>query len=425
MNPIKPLLLSASDLGGGAAIAAYRLHQGLTQLGIESQMLVQEKLSDDHRVVTSQTKLGKGWAKIAPSIDRLLLQRYPHRDRTTYSLQWLPNNLVERVINLKPNILNLHWVCESFLRIEDLARLQQVLQVPIVWTLHDMWPFTGGCHYSFDCDRYQQKCGTCPQLHSNKENDLSHWIWQRKIRTWPNLNMAIVAPSKWLAEQARQSMFMHLPIHHIPYGIDTNAYRPIDQSQCRSVLGVPEHKKILLFGAHSLSEPRKGGDLLIAALQAIPASLKQDLCLLTLGDGGAEIAQAVGIANLSLGYASGDRLKAVVYNAADLVLVPTRADNLPLVLQESLACGTPMVSFRVGGVSDLVRPGITGALAAPNNALDFRDRIMELLDNPDQLAQMATNCRQIALKEYPLHQQTQQYINLFRSLQVNNRSEKI
>jgi glycosyltransferase involved in cell wall biosynthesis len=417
MSLINPLILSTSDLGGGAAISAYRLQQGLTQIGLNPRMLVRKKLGHDRNVLTGQTKLSKGWGKIAPVLDRLLLQWYPQRDRTTYSLQWLPSNLVNQIISLNPNILNLHWVCEGFLRIEDLAKLQQKLQIPLVWTLHDMWPFTGGCHYSMNCDRYQsQRCGACPQLHSRKERDLSRWVWQRKARAWQDLNLSIICPSQWLAEQAKQSIFADLPIHHIPHGIDLDAYRPIDPHQCRHVLGIPAHHKVLLFGAHSLSDHRKGADLLITALEALPESLKQELYLLTLGEGGAEIAQTVGIAHLSLGYASGDRLKAVVYGAADLLVMPTRADNFPLVLQESLACGTPMVSFWVGGVPELVRPGITGALAEPEQALDFRDRIVDLLGNPTQLAQMATNCRQIAIAEYSLPQQAQQYSSLFKQL---------
>jgi glycosyltransferase involved in cell wall biosynthesis len=214
-------------------------------------------------------------------------------------------------------------------------------------------------------------------------------------------------------------MLNRFPIHHIPNGIDTEAYQPLDPKQCRSLLGIPTDKKVLMFGAENLNNARKGGDLLLKALQSLPESLKAETVLLTLGNGGEAILEAVGMPNLNLGYVSSDRLKAIAYSAADLFIFPTRADNLPLVLQESMACGTPMVSFKVGGVLDLVRPGVTGYLAQPEDPQDFSSGIMQLLEDKHLRESMRQTCRAIALEEYPVELQAQRYIQLYRQVLQN------
>ena len=214
-------------------------------------------------------------------------------------------------------------------------------------------------------------------------------------------------------------MLSCLPIHHIPYGIDTEAYQPLDPEQSRERLGIPLHKKVLMFGAARLTDPRKGGDLLLKALSSLPASLKAETVLLIIGNDGEAIAEAAGIASLNLGYVSSDRLKSIAYSAADLFIFPTRADNLPLVLQESMACGTPMVSFKVGGVPDLVRPGITGYLATPEDVFDFCNGIVELLEDQNLRSRMSQQCRAIALDEYPLQLQAKRYVKLYRQILQN------
>ena len=164
---------------------------------------------------------------------------------------------------------------------------------------------------------------------------------------------------------------------------------------------------------------RKGGDLLVKALESLPAALKAETVLLLLGEGGEAIAEAVGIPVLNLGYVSSDQLKAIAYCAADLFILPTRADNLPLGLLESMACGTPPVSFRVGGVPELVRPGITGYLAEPGDAHDLSNGILQLLEDEALRQALSQQCRMIALKEYPLELQVQRYLELYRQVLAN------
>jgi glycosyltransferase involved in cell wall biosynthesis len=281
-----------------------------------------------------------------------------------------------------------------------------------------MWSFTGHCAYSYDCDRWKIGCGKCPypEAYPAIQRDNTHLEWTLKNWVYERSHLTIVTPSRWLAEQAQLSMLSRFPIHHIPNGVKTNLYQPLDPEQCKAVLGIPVTKRVLMFGAEILGDLRKGADLLLKVLQGLPQSLKSEVLLLTFGKSGDEITKAADMEVFNLGYIGGDRMKAIAYSAADLFLFPTRADNLPLVLQESMACGTPMVSFKVGGVPDLVRPGVTGYLANPEDIKDFQDGILELLEDPDLRAQMGQNCREIALQEYSLALQTQRYIELYQQI---------
>ena len=214
-------------------------------------------------------------------------------------------------------------------------------------------------------------------------------------------------------------MLNRFPIHHIPNGIDTNSYQPLDKLLCKEILGISKYKKVLLFGAESLKDSRKGGDLLVKSLQILPESLKSETIILTLGNGGESITSDLGMQVISLGYISSDRLKSLAFSAADLFIFPTRADNLPLVLQESMACGTPMVSFDIGGVSDLVRHNITGYLAKSEDTQDFSNSIVKLLED-DQLRQtMNENCRAIAISEYALELQAKRYVELYKNIKLS------
>jgi glycosyltransferase involved in cell wall biosynthesis len=211
-------------------------------------------------------------------------------------------------------------------------------------------------------------------------------------------------------------MLNRFPTYHIPNGIDTNSYQPLDRLLCKAVLAIPRNKRVLLFGADSLKDQRKGGDLLLKTLQQLPRFLKSETVLLTFGNGGETIASELGMQTINLGYINSDRLKSIAYSAADLFIFPTRADNLPLVLQESMACGTPMVSFDIGGVPDLVRHMVTGYLAKSEDAKDFCKGIVMLLED-DQLRQtMSVNCRAIALAEYSLKLQAKRYIELYKKI---------
>jgi glycosyltransferase involved in cell wall biosynthesis len=404
------LHINQSDVGGGAGIAGYRLHEGLLAQGINSQLLVGASKTSSNRVAT------------VPKTKRRLenqLYRFTGRFGLNYINLLSTFDISQHSFYQQADILNFHNLHTNYFNYLAIPAL--TTSKPAVFTLHDMWSFTGHCAYSYDCDRWKIGCGKCPYLNTYPaiSRDNTRLEWQLKNWVYSRSPLSIVTPSNWLTEQAKQSMLAHFPIHHIPYGIDTEAYQPLEPEKCRSLLGILPNQKVLMFGSQSLQDTRKGSDLLIKALQLLPESLKAETVLITIGDAGEAITESVGMLHLNFGYINSDRLKSMVYSAADLFIFPTRADNLPLVLQESMACGTPIVSFKIGGVPDLVRPGVTGYLALPEDAQELCNGIVQLLEDHQQRHLMGQNCRKIILKEYPMELQAQRYIELYRQLDKN------
>jgi glycosyltransferase involved in cell wall biosynthesis len=409
---MKILQINFSDFasGGGGAIAMYRLYLGLKRAGVDCKILSGLKTLDsaDSLEIPRSRRLESGIRRLTAKIglnDIHCLSSFKIREISSY---------------IDADILNFHVIHSGFFSYLAIPSLTETK--PAVFTLHDTWSFTGHCAYSYDCDRWKTGCGKCPypETYPAIQRDNTHLEWTLKHWVYERSNLAIVTPSRWLAEQAHQSMLSRFPIRHIPNGVETDLYRPLDSEQCKSILGIPAGKRVLMFGAEILGDLRKGADLLLKALQSLPSTLKPELLLLTFGNSGDAIAKSADIEVFNLGYIGGDRMKAIAYSAADLFLFPTRADNLPLVLQESMACGTPMVSFKVGGVPDLVRPGVTGYLAEPEDIQDFQKGILELMEDHGLREQMSQNCRAIALQEYSLVLQTQRYIELYKQILDQN-----
>ncbi|MTJ14890.1 glycosyltransferase [Anabaena sp. UHCC 0187] len=420
---MQPLILSSSDIEGGAARATYRLHQGLQTIGIKSQMLVQTKLTDDLSVAASKTHFVRSLAGTRITLDVMPLKNYPRRQKTTFSPQWLPDRITRKVAEIAPNIINLHWINAGYIRIETITKLQP----PLVWTLHDMWAFTGGCHYSQECDRYTESCGACPQLGSSKNSDLSRWIWQRKAKAWVNQNLTIISPSTWLAELAKSSsLFQHSRIEVIPHGMDTQKFKPIDRQIARSILNLPQDKKLVLFGAINPTESRKGQHLLQPALQSLSQSGWQDkLELAIFGANKPEKPIDTGFKAHYLGRFHDDISLALVYSAADVMVVPSTQEAFGQTASESLACGTPVVAFNVTGLKDIVEHQQNGYLAQPYQVEDLARGIAWILEDEERRQKLSYQGRQKVEREYTLEIQARRYASLWNEILSTSNQQPI
>ncbi len=403
---MKTLQINYSDyaFGGGATIAMHRLHVGLTNLGIDSKILSGKKTlkTDDASAIRRNHRLERLLGGVTAKTglnDIQCISSFGIKQDPFYS---------------DAEIVNFHIMHSGYFSYLALPTLSE--GKPLVITLHDMWNFTGHCAYSYDCSKWKSGCGQCPDLgvYPPIERDSTRLEWKLKNWVYEHSDITVIAPSKWLTEQAQQSMLNRFPIHCIPYGLDLKTYQPIDQNDCRSALGIPKNKYVLMFAAFSLEDSRKGGDLLASALRKLPDSLKKNCFLLMIGGGIGS--NDIDIPSLELGYVSNERFKAIAYSAADLFIFPTRADNLPLVLQESMACGTPMITFDVGGVSDLVRSGETGFTADAEDVEGFRDAIVNLLEDSELRLIMRKRCREIAEAEYSLPLQAERYLKVYQEL---------
>jgi len=405
------LQISGTDKTGGAGIAAYRLHQGLQQIGVESQMLVARKTTSDptvHRVSSRLSRWGRLQHRYASKQHSRQLKQNPRRADSAY---WSLNNSsypIADVINtFKSDVVHLHWIGDNYLPIQQLSKIN----APIVWTLHDMLTFTGGCHYAGDCTAYQKGCANCPQLVDGKLNDISHHIMQQKIASWADTPMQIVSPSRWLADCARDSLVLkNKTIDVIPNGIDTTHFKPIDKSSARQAFNLPSDKKLVLFGAFGgTDDPRKGFNYLRDALQLLPQASDVELVVF-----GSKKQQAL---DVSLPVHQVGRLQdevsiALLYSACDVFVLPSMQDNLPNTLLEALACGTPCVGFDAGGISDLIQHQQNGYLAQVQDVGDLVNGIQWVLNQSPS----ATTIHQDIVERFGLSHIAEQYHMLYKSL---------
>lgn len=410
--------LSTTDVSGGAARAAYRLHEGLEGLGINSEMFVRRKKSDDPAVHTFRppSDLPSRLYRVA----RRTWLNYVHKRAVrSRSEQWGPFSVGrtqygEQVAEQSPaaDIANLHWISD-FVDIEAFFRMWKG---PVVWTLHDMNAFTGGCHYSDQCRRYRNACGACPQLGQRTENDLSRAVWTRKREAYAQVEprqFHIVAPSRWLASTARESALLKpFEVSVIPYGLDTERFAPRRPEAVRRALGLSPACKVLAFVAMSTTVKRKGFALLADALSSLNEI--EDLVLLSVGSKKPGLDTAV--THLHLGHIQSDRLLAAVYSAADAFVIPSLEDNLPNTVLESLACGTPVIGFDIGGIPDMVRDGETGYTVPAGDVSALRDAIASVLQADEKRNAMRDRCRKVAVDEYSLDVQARRYADLYTSL---------
>ena len=419
------LLINNSDQEGGAARAALRLQAGLHSQGIDSSMLVQIKSGSSPAVVGPQSSSG---TSSILSGTRLILDKLPLtlsnvKAKSNFSVQWLPDNVSFKIEKMSPDIINLHWINNGFIQIESLAKLKK----PIVWTLHDMWAFTGGCHYSQECDRYQKSCGSCPQLASQKDRDLSRWVWGRKAKAWQNLNLTLVSPSNWLADCAKaSSIFSSYRTEVIPNGIDTTVYKPLDNFFAREVLGLPKDKLLILFGALSAtSDKRKGFHLLQPALKILKGSDQADSMELVIF-GASEPKEPSDLAFKAhyMDTLKDDVSLALIYSAADVFVLPSIQDNLPNTILEALACGLPCVAFNIGGIPDMVQHHWNGVLAEPYSYEQLAEGINWIIEDSERQKSMSKNARESVMSRFTLQHQSKSYISLFQELEIKFNSSK-
>lgn len=409
--------LNHTDAGNGGARAAYRLHRGLGGIGVESQMFVGSKDTQDSNVTEFRPAVDL-WSRLMRRLRREWIQRDfgRHKDQRPDRAEPFADDRTPHsgeVLSQCPNadILNLHSVY-GFI---DHRAFFQAVSRPVVWTLHDMNAFTGGCQYNVGCQRFEDACGRCPQLGSDAENDLSRQVWKRKRTAYQDAiegsQLCVVCPSEWMADEARaSSLFANVPVHVIPNGLDADRFFPRTASGMSTALGIPSDHRIVLFLA-SDTRPRKGFDLLDEALASLSV---ENTTLLSVGGGAPTLSSD--LPHVHAGYVESDLLLSIFFSLADLFVIPSRQDNLPNTVLESMACGTPVVGFDVGGIPDMVRPGETGWLAETGDVRALREDVDQALADDTERFKRGRRCREVVEEEYTLERQARQYRRLYRNM---------
>lgn len=411
------LHLSTHDSTGGAARAAFRLHDGLERNGVASRMHVLFKQSKKNSVCMDRALTNRAYARLRSVSDdwpARLYGEYRERKQAPFSVAWAPDRVLAH-IGAKSDVIHLHWINEGFVRIETLSEMDK----PIVWTLHDSWPFTGGCHIPGTCTKYRLRCGACPALGSNQMLDLSRWVWQRKKRAWDNLNLILVAPSRWMAESARQSSLMQsYPIHVIPHGLNTEVYKPIEARHARQILNLPLDKNILLFGALGGSQDQnKGFNKLVEALEILAQTgATSDTIIAIFGEERPPHPPDLRLPLTYLGRYHDDVALALAYAAADAMVVPSLQESFGQTASEALACGTPVVAFNATGLKDVVDHKENGYLAEPYVSCDLAHGITWVLEDDSRRRRLSERAREKAVHAFSLERQAQKHIELYEDI---------
>ena len=411
---MRPLLISASDARGGAARASNRLHEALVDSGIESRLLVQEKLSDSHLVVGPESKLQKLMALLRPTIDQLPTYLRSPRQSILHSPSFLPFSRINQksISSLKPDIVHLHWVCGGALTIREIGKISQ----PIVWTMHDMWTFSGAEHYTNDASdaRFRRGYSRMNRVDNESGFDVDQWVWKRKKKHWKQ-QMFFVSPSNWLADCARDSALLKgQNIRVIPNALNTNVWKPIEKKVARQILGLPQDSKLVLFGAlGGESQHIKGADLLKKAMHSLVRSSSNLNCQLVIFGQSQPQHHDYPLPAHYMGHKHDDTSLILLYSAADVMLVPSRQESFAQTGTEAQACGCPVVCFDSSGLKDNVEHGKTGYRAEPFIPESFAQGITWVLENTKRYQLLSKNARTRAVSLWSYDVVVPQYLKLY------------
>ncbi|KKP95272.1 MAG: hypothetical protein US25_C0051G0003 [Candidatus Moranbacteria bacterium GW2011_GWE1_36_7] len=405
---MKILFINYWDKTGGAAIAAHRLYRGLLNRGVKVEYLVQHKITDDENVhLVSQP----GYInKIVNKYSEKKINKEKSKLETMFpwSINLNQSNIIRDIKKINPDVVHFHWIGHNLVNIGSFLKINK----PIVWTLHDSWAFTGGCHIPYDCRGYENECGSCPQLKSDKVKDLSSTVLEEKQKTISQVkNITIVCPSKWLTVCAKKSSVLKRnTIYNIPNGLNINVFKEYDSGN-KKRFGFSKNKKIVLFGSvGSLIDENKGAALLLEAIRRLLLT-RNDIELAIFGSEKRNI--EVDCNTIFLGNINDEEELSSIYSCVDVFVAPSKSENLPNTVLESLASGTPVVAFNIGGIPDIITHKFNGYLAKPFDVNDLSDGIGWVLDNKKRLE---SNTSKSIKEKFDIENISETYIKLYNEI---------
>ncbi|MFD2874566.1 glycosyltransferase family 4 protein [Mucilaginibacter ximonensis] len=419
---MKVTLINTSDAGGGAPAACLRLLKALVSQKADARLLVQYKKTHDELVQgIAVNRFTRFIANLNFLRERIPFMLFHAKDKTVnfaFSTADAGVNIREHRLIKEADIIHLHWTNSGFLSITDLKALVNTGK-PVVWTLHDMWAFTGGCHYAGYCEGFLKQCGNCPFLRDAGDNDISHKGWLRKAALFAGApNVTFVTCSKWLAGEAkRSSLIKDFRIEAIPNPIDINIYSPKDKIAARQKRGIDPQAKIILFGAANINDRRKGLIYLLEALKLLKERYTSEpVEMVIFGKNKHFDVSQLPFKVYELNLITSQDELAEVYSLADVFVTPSLEDNLPNTVMEAMACGTPVVAFKTGGIPEMIDHQHNGYLATLKDRADMAKGLAEVLNG--DIKQLSANARQKVLDDYTYEKIAEQYINVYQSLLI-------
>lgn len=373
------LIINTSERTGGAAIAAGRLMEALKNNGIKAKMLVRDKQTDQISVVCLEHNWLTVWKFVWERIVIWKANRFKKNNLFAVDIANTGTDITTLPEFKQADIIHLHWINQGML---SLANIRKILESgkPIVWTMHDMWPCTGICHYARECTNYQQECHHCPLLYTGgSKNDLSARVFKKKKELFKIAPVTFVTCSRWLGQMAKSSALLTgQTVTSIPNPINTNLFKPRNKKEARTQCRLPQEGKLILFGSVKITDKRKGVDYLIESCRLLAEKhpeLKTSLAVVAFGKQSQQLTNLLPFPVYALDYVSNEHDLVNIYNAVDLFVTPSLEDNLPNTIMEAMACGVPCVGFNVGGIPEMIDHLHNGYVAQYKSSADFANGI--------------------------------------------------
>ena len=397
--PMRVLIINTSERIGGAAIAASRLMESLKNNGIKAKMLVREKQTDQISVV----RLKSNWLQVWKFMWERIVIWSANRFRRYHLFDVDIANTGTDITSLpefrQADVIHLHWINQGMLSLNDIRKILTSGK-PVVWTMHDMWPCTGICHYARECNNYQRECHDCPYIYKGGgRKDLSYRTFRKKQKLYSYAPIHFVTCSHWLKEQAQTSaLFEGKSVTNIPNAINTNLFKPMNKKEARAKFMLPEGKKLVLFGSLKITDKRKGVDYLIGACKLLAEKhpeWKDSLGVVVFGNQSQQLQEQLPFHVYPLPYIKNEHEVVNIYNAVDLFAIPSLEENLPNMIMEAMACGVPCVGFNVGGIPEMIDHLHNGYVAQYKSSEDFANGIHWILTEPEYNELSAQACRKV------------------------------
>lgn len=384
---MRVLIINTAERKGGAAIAANRLMESLKNNGIKAKMLVRDKQTDQISVVG----LNRNWLQVWKFVwERIVIwsaNRFRRNNLFAVDIANTGTDITSLPEFKQADVIHLHWINQGMLSLKGIRKILASGK-PVVWTMHDMWPCTGICHYARECTRYRQECHDCPYIYKGgNRKDLSYRTFRKKQKLYKDSPIHFVTCSRWLKEQAQQSaLIADKNIVNIPNAINTNLFKPLNKQEARKKCGLPQDKKLILFGSVKITDKRKGIDYLIESCRTLAEQhpeLKETLGVVVFGSQSQQLEARLPFKVYPLDYVSNEHDMVNIYNAVDLFVIPSLEDNLPNTIMEAMACGIPCVGFNVGGIPEMIDHLHNGYVAQYKSSADFANGICWTLNESE------------------------------------------
>ncbi|WP_417536683.1 glycosyltransferase family 4 protein [Methylophaga sp.] len=415
---MRVLHLIAGSLSGGAARGAYWLHLAQRKLGVDSCLLTNEGKNIPDEGVYALEKVPSRRIKLSlmGCLERALIGAYRERSRIIFNLGLIGDDFTKHPAYRAADIIHLHWV-NGMVAVRALKKIKK----PVVWTLRDMWPLTGGCHYAMGCVRYKEGCGFCPQLGSNKGWDISRFAAFNKKRSLPN-QMEVVGISDWISQTASDSfIFKGHRIHTISNNIDTQKFSPVLPELARSVLNLPSDKKVILVGAQILTDFYKGFHLFLESLDYLP---RENLHVVSFGNDAGNAIDNLGVEHTRLGFLRDPISLRLAYSAANVFVAPSIEEAFGKTLAEAMSCGTPVVCFNAAGPKDIVVHQVNGFKAIPFDPKHLASGVQWVLNqSPDAYSKLRESARSHAVDNFDSRVIAMKYHDLYGQI-LSSRTKK-